>query len=161
MLNDQSITSPHNEPQRFPDFFRSSHWRCSMKNIVLKNFANFTGKHLCWSLFLIMLQVFRPVTIQKRDSNTDAFLRNLQIFLEHLFWRTSTKDCFYLSAKYFFECNGFIQSNVAISFIYKLKNVSLTFQLTFSLNFSLYFMRFDSLFEFPFTPGKLGRYDVI
>ena len=82
-----------------------------MKNVVPKNFANFTGKRLCQSLFLIMLQVFRPVTILKRDSNTDAFLRNLQ--------------------------------------------------LTFSLNFSLYFMRFDSLFKFPFTPGKLGPYDVI
>ena len=23
---------------------------------VLKNFVNFTGKHLCWSLFLIKLQ---------------------------------------------------------------------------------------------------------
>ena len=25
---------------------------------VLKNFANFTGKHRCWSLFLIKLQAF-------------------------------------------------------------------------------------------------------
>ena len=25
---------------------RSSHWRCSVKKIVIKNFANFTGKHL-------------------------------------------------------------------------------------------------------------------
>ena len=33
--------------------FRSSHRRCSIKKGVLKNFANFTGKHLCWSLFLI------------------------------------------------------------------------------------------------------------
>ena len=31
--------------------FRSSHWRCSVQNDVLKNFANFTGKHFCWSLF--------------------------------------------------------------------------------------------------------------
>ena len=29
---------------------RSSHQRCSIK-VVLKNFAIFTGKHLCWSLF--------------------------------------------------------------------------------------------------------------
>ena len=26
--------------------------RCSIKRGVFKNFANFTGKHLCWSLFL-------------------------------------------------------------------------------------------------------------
>ena len=30
---------------------RSSHRRCSVNKDVLKNFANFTGKHLCWSLF--------------------------------------------------------------------------------------------------------------
>ena len=41
---------------------------------VLKNFANFAGKHLCWSLFLIKLQVWRHGTLLKRDSNTVAFL---------------------------------------------------------------------------------------
>ena len=30
---------------------RSSHWMCLIKKSVLKNFANFTGKHLCQSLF--------------------------------------------------------------------------------------------------------------
>ena len=44
---------------------RSSHRRCSIKIDVLKNFANFTGKHLCQSLFFnkvaglkIVAQVF-------------------------------------------------------------------------------------------------------
>ena len=32
---------------------------------VLKNFAIFTGKHLCWSLFLIKLQAFRQETAAK------------------------------------------------------------------------------------------------
>ena len=34
---------------------------------VLKNFANFTRKHQCWSLFVIKLQTFRcfPVNIAK------------------------------------------------------------------------------------------------
>ena len=31
--------------------YRSSHKRCCVKTGILKNFANFTGKHLCWSLF--------------------------------------------------------------------------------------------------------------
>ena len=50
---------------------RASHRRCSMKKGVLKiyNFANFTGKHLRWSLFLIRFQV-RPTTLLKRNSNT-------------------------------------------------------------------------------------------
>ena len=30
--------------------FRNSHHRCSVKKVVLKNFAKFTGKHLCLSL---------------------------------------------------------------------------------------------------------------
>ena len=30
-----------------------------------KKFANFTGKHLCWSLFLIKLQTLRPATLLK------------------------------------------------------------------------------------------------
>ena len=36
---------------------------------VLKNFTSFTGKHLCLSLFLIKLHVFRPVTLLKRDQH--------------------------------------------------------------------------------------------
>ena len=30
---------------------RSSHQKCSAINGLLQNFANFTAKHLCWSLF--------------------------------------------------------------------------------------------------------------
>ena len=30
--------------------FRSSHWSCSVKKGVLKNFVIFTEKHLCWGL---------------------------------------------------------------------------------------------------------------
>ena len=41
---------------------------------VRKNFANFTGKHLCWSLFLINLQALRPAALLKRDPNTSVFL---------------------------------------------------------------------------------------
>ena len=36
---------------------RNNHRRCSVKKGVLENFTNFTGKLLCWSLFLIKLQV--------------------------------------------------------------------------------------------------------
>ena len=34
------------------------------KKRCCKNVANFTGKHLCWSLFLIKLQTFRPSGLQ-------------------------------------------------------------------------------------------------
>ena len=36
-------------------YFRSSHPRCSMKNVVLKNLAKLTGKHLLQSFSLIKL----------------------------------------------------------------------------------------------------------
>ena len=44
-----------------------------------KNFAIFTGKHLCWSLFLIKLQALWPAALLKSDSNTcSVFLWILQ-----------------------------------------------------------------------------------
>ena len=42
-------------------YYRSNHQRCSMKKDVLRNFAKFTGKHLCQSLFFkkeTLAQVF-------------------------------------------------------------------------------------------------------
>ena len=36
-----------------------SHLRYCIKKAVLKNFGIFTGKHLCWSLFLTNLQALR------------------------------------------------------------------------------------------------------
>ena len=45
--------------------FKSSHRRYSVKEGGLKNFAHFTGKHLCWSLFLIKLPL-ACIFIKKR-----------------------------------------------------------------------------------------------
>ena len=50
------------------------------KKGVFRNFASFTVKQLCWSLFLIELQTFRPAALLKRDYNTNVFLWNLQNF---------------------------------------------------------------------------------
>ena len=61
--------------------FTSSHRRCSVKKGVLKGFANFTVKHLCWSLLLTTLQVFRAATSLKR-----AFVHFLLLFLP-FFWK--------------------------------------------------------------------------
>ena len=35
-----------------PDKRRSSHCKCSVKEGIVKNLANFTGKHLCWTMKL-------------------------------------------------------------------------------------------------------------
>ena len=50
-----------------------AHKMCSIKRSVLKNFAKFTGKHLCGSLFLIKLQTLRPRTLLKTESSAGVF----------------------------------------------------------------------------------------
>ena len=47
---------------------RSSHQRCSVRKGVLRNFAKFTGKHLCQSLFFNKVAGLRLATLLKRDS---------------------------------------------------------------------------------------------
>ena len=54
--------------------FGVSHLKWSLKKAVLKNFAIFTGKQQCLSLFLIKLQDVMPATLLERDSNTGDFL---------------------------------------------------------------------------------------
>ena len=43
-------------------------------NRVLKIFAIFTGKHLCWSHFLWTLQAWRPAVLLKIKSNKAVFI---------------------------------------------------------------------------------------
>ena len=69
---------------------RSSHQRCSLGKGVLGNFAKFTGKHLCQSLFFNKVAGLRPKTLLKKGvwnrcfpMNFDKFLRT-PFFVEHL-----------------------------------------------------------------------------
>ena len=45
------------------------------------SFAKLVGKILCWSLFLIKMQAFRPTTLFKKCSNTSVFLLNISKLL--------------------------------------------------------------------------------
>ena len=49
---------------------RSSHWRCSVRKGILRNFAKFTGKHLCQSLFFNKVIGLWPAASLKKDSGT-------------------------------------------------------------------------------------------
>ena len=51
---------------------RSSHQNGSIEKPVLDNFKIFSRKNLCWRLFLIELQVKRPVTLLK-ETPTKVF----------------------------------------------------------------------------------------
>ena len=51
---------------------RSSHWRCFVRKGVLRNFARFTGKHLCQSLYF---NKFAEVcNFMKMKTGTGVFL---------------------------------------------------------------------------------------
>ena len=62
---------------------RSSLWQMFFKIGVLKYFVIFTRKHLCWSLFLIKLQAWRPTQVfscEYCEICKNSFLT------EHLLW---------------------------------------------------------------------------
>ena len=63
------------------EIFRSSQRRWSMRKGVLKNSANFTGKHLCWSLFSIKLQAWIPATLLKKRLQHRCFPVKVAKFL--------------------------------------------------------------------------------
>ena len=54
--------------------YRSSLPEVFNKKGVLRNFAKFTGKHLCQSLFFNKVAGLRPATLLKKDSGTGVFL---------------------------------------------------------------------------------------
>ena len=74
---------------------RSSHWRCSVKIGVLKNFPKSTGKCLCQSL-LNKVAGLRSATLLKKRLWHRCFLMNFAKFLRTPFVQNtfSTKDCF-------------------------------------------------------------------
>ena len=61
---------------------------------VLKNFAIFTGKHLCRSLFLVKLQAWASNFV-KRGTNTGVFLWILRKSQEQLFLQNISGGCFW------------------------------------------------------------------
>ena len=74
---------------------------------VLKNFAIFTGKRLCCSLFLIKLQAFWPKPLLKRDS----------YFIKHL--RRLLLSIFYFRFKILYTLSMFYNINRVFFFVFK------------------------------------------
>ena len=60
---------------------RSSHRRCSVKKGVLRNFAKFTGKHLCQTLFFNNIAGLRPAALLKKRLWHRCFAVNFAKFL--------------------------------------------------------------------------------
>ena len=72
--------------------FRSSYQKCSIKKGVLRNFAKFTGKYLCQSLFFNKIAGLGPATLLKKRLWHRCFAVKFAKFLrtpfvtEHLRW---------------------------------------------------------------------------
>ena len=66
---------------------RSSHSQMFFKIGLRKNFTNFTGKDLCWSLFLITLQTLRPF-YQKETPTQVVSCKICENFKIIFFYRT-------------------------------------------------------------------------
>ena len=69
---------------------KSSHERCSIEKGVLKNFANFTEKHLCWSLFNKVAKLRACNIIRKRLQPREICEIFKSTCFEENFWTTSS-----------------------------------------------------------------------
>ena len=69
---------------------RSSHRRCYLRKGFLRNFAKFTGKHLCQSLFFNKVAGLRPATVLKKRLWHTCFLVNFAKFLRTSFLRNTS-----------------------------------------------------------------------
>ena len=78
----------------FNNIIRSSRPEVFCKTGVLRNFAKFTGKHLCQTLFFNKVAGLRPVTLlKKREFGTGVFLWILWNFYENTFiYRKTLSD---------------------------------------------------------------------
>ena len=75
---------------------RSSHQRCSVRKGILRNFAKFTGKHLCQVLFYNEVADLQPqpATLLKKKLWRRYFPMNFAIFPRTPFHRTPLNDFF-------------------------------------------------------------------
>ena len=69
--------------------YKCSHRKCSVKKGAIRNFAKFTGKHLCQSLFLIKLQAWSFAKFLRtpflQNTSVRLLLQTKQYLVWHLF----------------------------------------------------------------------------
>ena len=70
--------------------FQFKPWRSQMlfKIGFLRNFTLFTGKYLCWSLYLIDLQAWTPPTLSKKIQHKCFLVNIAKFFRTPSFYRT-------------------------------------------------------------------------
>ena len=70
--------------------WRISRCRCSLRKGVLRNFAKFTGKHLCQGLFFNKVAGLRSATLLKKRLWYKCFPVNLAKFLRTCFLQNTS-----------------------------------------------------------------------
>ena len=79
----------HDLSQTYLRRSRSCHCRCSVRKGVPRNFAKFSGKHLCQSLFINKVVGLRSATLLKKETLAQLFsCQFCKISKEHPFYRT-------------------------------------------------------------------------
>ena len=105
MLNDQKFLHYTMNHRDLLGLFKSSHQRSSVKEGVFKNVANFTGKHLCWSLLQACKFIKKrlqhrcfPVKYVKflRTSILKSICKRLLLFVSHQYTIANSSDDFEL-----------------------------------------------------------------
>ena len=95
-LKENVLTPFHSLFGRPYDVFRSSHPEVFCKKGVLRNFANFAGKHLCQSLFFNKIEDLNPATLLKKSLWHRCFPVNFAKFLRTSFLQNTSGGCFYV-----------------------------------------------------------------
>ena len=83
----------------FHEFWNQQCWFilfCSLRKRVLRNFAKFTGKSLCQSLFLNKVAGLRPATLLKKSLWHRCFPVNFAKFIRTSFLQNTLGGCFCL-----------------------------------------------------------------
>ena len=77
---------------------------------VLNNFANFRGKHLCWSLFLIKLQTCLEA-VEHHILGTPLFTEHLRLLLSRTTKTSDGTNAFILNAIMNYSQNHLVKSS--------------------------------------------------
>ena len=88
---------------------RSSHRRCSVRKGLFRNFAKFTGKHLCQSLFFKKIAGLRPAILFKKRLWHRCFPVNFAKFLRTPLLRNNSGRLLLTLSNIY---NGFFNKNV-------------------------------------------------
>ena len=77
-------------PETWSEWDRSSHSRCSVRKVVLRNFVKFTWKHLCQRLFFNKVAGLSPAILFKKRLFRGCFPVNFAKFLRTPFLQNTS-----------------------------------------------------------------------